>query len=193
MRIRKTLVWSQHIAVGEVAFESCARPAMKPISFYQSEVERKKRLTRGLCSLVWNRPEFPARGFESIDQARLWGSDFVRWYNTEHRPSGIRYVTPEQRHAGDDEALLAARHLLYQAARAKNPARWSQQTRNWSPIVAVTLNPERDGVVAAVATTSRSMPLAAWTQATTILTFTGFRSFRVERAIKGRRARRANE
>jgi hypothetical protein len=75
--------------------------------------------------------------------------------------SGIRYVTPEERHAGDDEAILAARHLLYEGARAKNPARWSRHTRNWSPIAAVTLNPERDGIVAAVTTTSKSMPLAA--------------------------------
>jgi len=35
--------------------------------------------------------------------------------------SGIRYVTPEPRHAGEDGALLAARHRLYQAARAKHP------------------------------------------------------------------------
>lgn len=58
-----------------------------------------------------------------------------------------RYVTPAQRHAGKDNAILAARHLVYLRAREKNPARWSGNTRNWSPISAVTLNPERDVVV----------------------------------------------
>ena len=71
----------------------------------------------------------------------------VRWYNVEHRHSGIRYVSPEQRHAGEDVALLAARHALYLAARERHPARWSRSTRNWSHIGAVTLNPERDAVV----------------------------------------------
>ena len=28
---------------------------------------------------------------------------FVHWYNHEHRHSGIRYVTPAQRHAGEDQ------------------------------------------------------------------------------------------
>jgi hypothetical protein len=71
----------------------------------------------------------------------------VRWHNGEHRHSGIRHVTPAQRHAGEDNAILAARHQIYLRARERNPARWSGNTRNWSPISAVTLNPERDVVV----------------------------------------------
>jgi len=35
---------------------------------------------------------------------------------------------------------------LYRNARETNPARWSGNTRNWSPIGAVTLNPERDSI-----------------------------------------------
>ena len=59
------------------------------------------------------RPEFPARGFADQEAARAWGQDFVQWYNGEHRHSGIRYVTPAQRHAGEDIAILAARHQTY--------------------------------------------------------------------------------
>ena len=55
------------------------------------------------------RPEFPAQGFETLDDARAWAAEFVRWYNVEHRHSGIRYVSPQQRHAGQDQAILAAR------------------------------------------------------------------------------------
>lgn len=95
------------------------------------------------------RPGFPAAGFTDLAAARNWAAAFVRWYNHEHRHSGIRYVTPAQRHAGDDQPLLAARHALYQQARATNPRRWSGHTRNWTPIGAVTLNPERDRVIAA--------------------------------------------
>jgi putative transposase len=95
------------------------------------------------------RPEFPVRGFAELDAARKWASRFVRWYNTEHRHSGIGYVTPAQRHAGEDRSLLAARHELYQQARQANPRRWSGQTRDWTPVTSVTLNPERDAVVQA--------------------------------------------
>jgi len=85
----------------------------------------------------------------------------VQWYNFEHRHSGIRYVTPAQRHAGDDHALLAARHALYAKARACNPARWSRHTRNWTPVGAVTLNPERDSVVEMTSIGANKQPLAA--------------------------------
>ncbi|MGL4190416.1 MAG: IS3-like element ISAzo10 family transposase, partial [Sphaerotilus sulfidivorans] len=45
--------------------------------------------------------------------------------------------------------ILAARDALYRQARQANPKRWSGKTRDWSPIGAVTLNPEREGVAAA--------------------------------------------
>src|SRR5262249_58958546 len=90
------------------------------------------------------RPEFPLRGFAELDAARQWAARFVRWYNNEHRHSGIRYVTPGQRHAGQDRRVLMARHALYQEARERNPRRWSGSTRNWAPATAVTPNPERN-------------------------------------------------
>ena len=59
------------------------------------------------------RLEFPSQGYADLAAARAWAASFVHWYNVEHRHSGIGYVAPEQRHAGDDHAILAARHALY--------------------------------------------------------------------------------
>jgi putative transposase len=59
------------------------------------------------------RPQFPAAGFASLEDARHWASNFVAWYNHEHRHSGIRYVSPAERHAGRDHDILARRHTLY--------------------------------------------------------------------------------
>jgi hypothetical protein len=87
--------------------------------------------------------------------------DFVRWYNVDRRHSGIRYVSPAQRHAGDDHAILAARHEPYVQAGERKPARWWRETRNWTPIGAVTLNPERDSVVAMASAVEDIQPLAA--------------------------------
>jgi hypothetical protein len=79
----------------------------------------------------------------------IWARSFVRWYNTEHKHSGIRYVSPAQRHAGQDRDILAARHRVYVQAKAAHPRRWARHTRNWNPITVVTLNPERDSVITA--------------------------------------------
>jgi hypothetical protein len=73
----------------------------------------------------------------------------VRWYNVDHHHSGINYVSPAARHDGHGKVILAKRHDLYIRARTLNPARWSGHTRNWSHVGVVTLNPERDSVVAA--------------------------------------------
>lgn len=88
------------------------------------------------------RPAYPASGFAAEDAAREWAATFVHWYNHEHLHSGIRYVTPAQRHEGQDVEILAARAHLYAEARERNPERWARHTRNWSPIEEVTLNPE---------------------------------------------------
>lgn len=89
------------------------------------------------------RPDYPVKGFASIDDARHWISSFVSWYNTQHRHSGIRFVTPEQRHRKQDSVILEERRTVYESARARHPERWSKSTRNWQPIASVYLNPER--------------------------------------------------
>ena len=89
------------------------------------------------------RPEFPSKPFDDVNAARTWVDGFVTWYNTEHRHSAIRFVTPEQRHGGEDRAILAQRKMLYQRAKMENTARWSGDTRNWDWIPKVSLNPDK--------------------------------------------------
>jgi transposase InsO family protein len=119
-------------------------------SYSRPRVSDDNAYAESLFRTAKYRPEFPARGFASLEEARQWAAEFVHGYNVEHRHSGISYVTPAQRHAGEDHAILAARHKLYVSARERNPRRWSRQTRNWTPVAAVTLNPERESVVNAV-------------------------------------------
>ena len=89
------------------------------------------------------RPSYPDRAFSGIEEARQWVSRFVQWYNTEHLHSAIRFVTPGSRHLGLDPAILARRAVVYEKAKRRNPRRWSGQTRNWSPITEVFLNPKK--------------------------------------------------
>ncbi|SUC14480.1 Integrase core domain [Proteus vulgaris] len=85
---------------------------------------------------------WPSEGFKSLEDARAWMKGFAQWYNTEHRHSRIKFVTPAQRHNGEDKAILARRHELYTKAQKKNPNRWSKGIRNWEEIGDVKLNPE---------------------------------------------------
>ena len=118
-------------------------------SYSRPRVSDDNAFAEALFRTAKYRPEFPPKGFVDLDAARQWTARFVHWYNEQHRHSGLRYVTPAQRHAGQDGPVLAARHAVYQDARQRNPQRWSGQTRNWKPVGGVTLNPERDAVVRA--------------------------------------------
>ena len=88
-------------------------------------------------------PYYPQRPFEDILEARRWVEGFVNWYNDVHLHSGIKFVTPSQRPAGLDREILSRRDEAYREAKRKNPLRWSGQTRNWSPIEEVWLNPDQ--------------------------------------------------
>ena len=86
-------------------------------------------------------PYYP-KYFESLEQARDWSLEFVNWYNKEHRHSGIKFVTPEQRHKGEDIEVLKKRQDTYKKAKAKHPERWSREIRDWSWLDVVHLNPD---------------------------------------------------
>ena len=108
-------------------------------SFSRPSVSDDNPFSEALFRTLKYRPDYPERAFASLADARSWVERFVRWYNGEHRHSGLNYVTPTQRHDGADRELLAQRHGLYQQARETNPQRWSGRTRNWTPASVVTL------------------------------------------------------
>ena len=82
------------------------------------------------------------KSFSTIEDACKWVEGFVDWYNNEHRHSGIKYITPMQRHSGEDKVILEKRKQTYKKAKAKNPERWSGKIRDWDWIETVNLNPD---------------------------------------------------
>ena len=74
----------------------------------------------------------------------MWVKNFVEWYNYEHRHSGIHYVTPAQRHNGEDKEILAKREEVYNQAKERHPERWSKGTRDWSFSEEEWLNPKQE-------------------------------------------------
>lgn len=114
-------------------------------SFSRPAVSDDNPYSESLFRTLKYRPQYPRVPFANLQAARDWVAEFVTWYGTEHRHSAIGFVTPAQRHAGTDRALLAQRHQLYQTARAAHPERWSGATRNWQRVDVVHLNPPRAG------------------------------------------------
>lgn len=112
-------------------------------SFSRPAVSNDNPYSESLFKTLKYRPDYPCRAFENLLAARQWVGTFVHWYNHEHCHSAIRFVTPHERHAGQDTALLSKRVDVYEAAKAKHPQHWSGATRNWQPVREVHLNPDQ--------------------------------------------------
>lgn len=110
-------------------------------SFSRPRVSDDNPYSEALFRTLKYCPEFPSKPFESLENARIWLQSFIDWYNHHHLHSGIKFVTPADRHAGKDIEILKKRRGVYEIARKKNPNRWSGNIRNWEPITEVCLNP----------------------------------------------------
>jgi transposase InsO family protein len=115
-------------------------------SFSRPAVSNDNPYSESLFRMLKYRPEYPEKPFASLAETRRWIEWFVDWYNNAHLHSEIRYVTPAQRHRGEDRAVLEKRKQVYRLAKAKHPNRWSGDIRNWEPITTVYLNPEKSEV-----------------------------------------------
>lgn len=111
-------------------------------SFSRPRISDDNAFAEALFRTLKYRPTYPDRPFATLDDARRWVATFVAWYNDDHQHSGIRFVTPSERHDGREVAILDHRHRVYLAARERNPSRWARHTRDWNPIPVVRLNPE---------------------------------------------------
>jgi len=69
------------------------------------------------------RPEFPDR-FGSIEDGRVFCRRFFRWYNDDHRHSGIGFHTPAAVYFGHAERMQLERARVLQAAYTAHPERF---------------------------------------------------------------------
>jgi len=114
-------------------------------SYSRPRVSNDNAYAESVFRTLKYRPQWPSNGFKDLTEARQWVERFVHWYNHEHKHSKIRFVTPQQRHSGLDQQILANRKEVLEAAKQRTPSRWgSRTTRNCTPIGAVYLNPERE-------------------------------------------------
>ncbi len=108
--------------------------ASKPVAFLLADLGVTKSHSRPHCSndnpyseaqfkTLKYRPDFPAT-FGSIQDARLFCDTFYRWYNLEHRHSGIAMHTPTDVHHGHAGRVRDARAHVLTAAYHATPERF---------------------------------------------------------------------
>jgi putative transposase len=68
-------------------------------------------------------PQFPER-FGSIEDGRAFGQDFFRWYNHEHRHSGLGFLTPAVVHFDQAAQVRDHRREVLAAAYVAHPERF---------------------------------------------------------------------
>ncbi len=110
-------------------------------SYSRPRVSNDNPYSESLFRTCKYRPNFPYDGFNSLQEAREWVMQFVNWYNNNHRHSGLKFLTPIQRHNGQTEEIMKKRRSVYESAKTLYPERWSKTTRNWNLPNVVALNP----------------------------------------------------
>ncbi len=110
-------------------------------SFSRPRVSNDNPYSESLFRTVKYRPDYPRRPFQSAKEACAWVAAFVLLYNNQHRHSGIRFVTPSQRHSREAAAICHHRARVYEQARQRTPRRWSRSTRCWRQPEVVWINP----------------------------------------------------
>lgn len=112
-------------------------------SFSRPSVSNDNPYSEALFKTLKYVPSYPSGPFESLDICRDWVLKFVCWYNNDHRHSGIKFVTPNERHTGADKTILENRQKVYMEAKTRKPERWSRGIRDWAVVTQVSLNPEK--------------------------------------------------
>ena len=111
--------------------------ASKPVALLLADLGVTKSHSRPHCSndnpyaeaqfkTLKYRPEFPEH-FGSLADARAFCQRFFRWYNHQHRHSGIGYHTPADVHDGRAERVRQLRAQVLQAAYVAHPERFVRQ------------------------------------------------------------------
>jgi putative transposase len=129
----------QHVDRGQLTIHADRGTSMasKPVAFLLADLGVTKSHSRPHCSndnpyseaqfkTLKQRPEFPDR-FGCFEDAHGFCTRFFRWYNEEHRHSGIGFHTPVDVHYGRAELVRAQRALALDAAYAAHPERFVRQ------------------------------------------------------------------
>ena len=116
----------------------------KPVAFLMADLGVTKSHSRPYVSddnpysesqfrTMKYRPEFPDR-FGCIQDSRAFCQQFFKWYNEDHRHSGIAMLAPAVVHFGEAQAALSQRQVVLKAAYRAHPDRFVRQSPKPLPL-----------------------------------------------------------
>lgn len=85
------------------------------------------------------RPNYP-KTFDGLQAARSHLTEYVPWYNTTHKHSGIALFSPQQVHDGSWEQVHRFRDQALQMYHQKHPERFRARPRTHAPAGVVGIN-----------------------------------------------------
>jgi len=150
-------VTKQKIAHGQLTIHADRGSPMvaKPVAFLLADLGVTKSHSRPHVSndnpfsesqfrTMKYRPEFPDR-FGCYEDAHAFCGRFFRWYNEDHRHSGIGLHTPADVHYGRAEAVRAKRAEVLTSAYAMHPERFVRKLPEPPPLpTAVWINEPKE-------------------------------------------------
>ena len=81
--------------------------------------------------------------FHSLKESREWFSNFIHWYNYEHKHSALQYVTPMEKRKGKHIGIFENRNSVLEKAKLNHPERWgSRNTKRYEVRKVEVLNPD---------------------------------------------------
>jgi putative transposase len=83
-------------------------------SFSRPRVSNDNPYSESLFRTAKYRPDYPSRPLASAEEACRRVASFVAWYDHRHRHSGIKFVTPHQRHSGQAVGICRHRSVVYE-------------------------------------------------------------------------------
>ncbi len=126
----------QHIPPGQLTLHADRGTSMSstPVAFLLADLGVTKTHSRPHVSndnpysesqfrTLKYRPEFPDR-FGCLQDSRAFCQGFFRWYNEEHRHSGLGLLTPAMVHYGQTALLLQQRQAVLDVAYQVHPERF---------------------------------------------------------------------
>ena len=99
-------------------------------AFNRPSVSNDQPGSAALFRTLKDTPADPDAPCEAVAGARAGVATGVPGYHEQHGQRATRFVTPGLRHRGEEVALLQPRRAVDEAAKARQPCRWSGAMRN---------------------------------------------------------------
>lgn len=108
-------------------------------SYSRAGVSDDNPFSESLFGTVKTFRTFPGH-FTDLEAGRKYFEGYFEDYNCTYKHSRIQFITPAERHYGEEQKILDLRNSLMAKFYSSNPHRYTKRAKKFSPIVEVKIN-----------------------------------------------------